>query len=82
MLRSETDDLAAQLRIFEATPVDMEEVRIAPSFNHAVRAGEQRTRHGGSLQLQSTVGEGSSVNFLRLEIGNYGRGNKPGFPPR
>src|ERR1700674_1747068 len=28
MLRSETDDLAAQFRIFEATPVDMEEVRV------------------------------------------------------
>ena len=28
MLRSETDDLAAQLRIFEAAPVDMEEVRV------------------------------------------------------
>ena len=28
MLRSETDDLAAQLRIFEPTPVDMEEVRV------------------------------------------------------
>jgi hypothetical protein len=56
--------------------------KIAPSFNHAVRAGEQRTRHGGSVQLQSTVGEGSSVNFLRSENGNYGTGNKPGFPPR
>jgi hypothetical protein len=26
MLRSETDDLAAQFRIFEATPIDMEKV--------------------------------------------------------
>src|SRR5260370_32751721 len=26
MLRGETDDLAAQFRIFEATPVDMEEI--------------------------------------------------------
>ena len=29
MLRGETDDLAAQVRIFEAIPIDMGQVRIA-----------------------------------------------------
>jgi hypothetical protein len=30
-------------------------------------AGEQRGRRGGSVQLPTTVGEGSSVNFLRSQ---------------
>jgi hypothetical protein len=35
-----------------------------------------------SSRARSAKDPNSSVNFLRSENGNYGTGNKPGFPPR
>src|ERR1700724_3025846 len=51
MLCRQTDDLAAQVRIFEATPIDMNEVRIAfmDKPSRACRIVVATARHHGDV---------------------------------